>query len=75
MYDPIAIVSDEVTVGEAAFVAVVDSSSSSNPIRAQEEIIRLGTTSAIKNFPNNYGLCVDDQRELDTNFPEGAPKL
>lgn len=34
-------------------VDVVSSSSSSNPSRAQEEIIKLGTTSATKNFPNN----------------------
>ena len=34
-------------------VDVVSSSSSSNPGRAQEEIIRLGITSATKNFPNN----------------------
>ena len=31
----------------------VSSSSSSNPRRAQEEIIRLGTTRAMKNFPKS----------------------
>ena len=42
-----------VVVVDDEAVSVVSSSSSSSPIKAQEESIRLGTTRAMKNFPKS----------------------